>query len=257
MRIFATSDIHIDYKANFQWLMSLSDVDYRQDILILAGDVSDDESKLAICFDKLTRMFFKVSFVPGNHELWVRRQNNTQENQISSYDKFYRVCALAEDYGVLTKPYHDKSLSIYPLFSWYDYSFGNPCPELQQRWMDFIACDWGEQQTITMVNDFFLQQNPDSPKQHNGMTITFSHFLPRIDLMPASSSSSHQFVYPVLGSSKLDRHVRRLGSDIHVYGHSHVNRNVQLEGINYHNNAFGYPTEDHLSQRALRCICEL
>jgi predicted phosphodiesterase len=257
MRIFAISDIHIDYNDNFQWLMSLSDDDYRHDILILAGDVSDDETKLAACFDKLSRIFFKVSFVPGNHELWVHRHNRSHENQISSFDKFYRVCALAADYGVLTQPYHNHHLSIYPLFSWYDFSFGQPCPDLRQRWMDFMACDWGEQQSMTTVSDFFLQQNPSAPARQNEKIITFSHFLPRIDLMPASTPSSHHFIYPVLGCSELDWHIRRLGSDIHVYGHSHVNRNVHLQGIIYHNNAYGYPSESHLSQRALRCICEI
>ena len=75
--------------------------------------------------------------------------------------------------------------------------------------------------------------------------------------MPDSTPSSHHFIYPVLGCAELDRHIRRLGADIHVYGHSHVNRDVILQGVNYHNNAFGYPSESHLSQRALRCVCEI
>ena len=41
MRVFATSDLHTDYKENFLWLKELSDTAYRDDTLIVAGDVSD------------------------------------------------------------------------------------------------------------------------------------------------------------------------------------------------------------------------
>ncbi len=42
MRVFALSDIHIDYHENEQWLSRLSSMDYQEDILILAGDVTDN-----------------------------------------------------------------------------------------------------------------------------------------------------------------------------------------------------------------------
>ena len=41
MRVFATSDLHTDYKENFRWLAELSDTEYRDDALIVAGDISD------------------------------------------------------------------------------------------------------------------------------------------------------------------------------------------------------------------------
>jgi len=41
MRLFATSDLHTDYKDNFRWLAGISDRDYRDDALIVAGDISD------------------------------------------------------------------------------------------------------------------------------------------------------------------------------------------------------------------------
>ena len=41
MRLFATSDLHTDYKDNFRWLAEISDRDYRNDALIVAGDISD------------------------------------------------------------------------------------------------------------------------------------------------------------------------------------------------------------------------
>jgi predicted phosphodiesterase len=41
MRVFALSDLHIDYEVNAGWVKSLSSVDYLDDVLILAGDISD------------------------------------------------------------------------------------------------------------------------------------------------------------------------------------------------------------------------
>jgi hypothetical protein len=39
-----------------------------------------------------------------------------------------------------------------------------------------------------------------------------------------------------------------------VYGHSHVNRDVAIDGVTYINNAFGYPRETRITAKALRCV---
>ena len=41
MRLFVTSDLHIDYKVNRDWLSQLSDQDYQEDALVVAGDLAD------------------------------------------------------------------------------------------------------------------------------------------------------------------------------------------------------------------------
>ena len=71
MRVFALSDVHVDYPENLEWVLGLSNIDYQNDVLILAGDVSDDLKKLELVFEALLGKFCKVLFVPGNHELWV------------------------------------------------------------------------------------------------------------------------------------------------------------------------------------------
>src|SRR5688572_23460233 len=73
-RLFAISDVHADIQANRAWLYALSTEAYRHDTLILAGDVCDN---LAVLRDTLTHLcgiFAHVCFVPGNHELWVRKR---------------------------------------------------------------------------------------------------------------------------------------------------------------------------------------
>src|SRR5690606_41899343 len=88
----------------------------------------------------------------------------------------------------------------------------------------------------------------------NGTVISFSHFMPRLDLLPLGARTRKRFLHPVLGTVRLERQIRRLRPNIHVYGHSHVNRRVHLDGVLYVNNALGYPHETHIAARELVCV---
>src|SRR5690349_25161523 len=98
MRVFATSDLHTDYKENLLWLRQLSDTAYRDDTLIVAGDVSD---RLEIIRDTLLLLRSQIRhllFTPGNHELWVRGEN------FDSIAKFQQVLRLCSELRVSTTP---------------------------------------------------------------------------------------------------------------------------------------------------------
>ena len=43
---------------------------------------------------------------------------------------------------------------------------------------------------------------------------------------------------------------------IHVYGHSDVNQDIELDGIRYVNNAFAYPSESQISRKQIKFIYE-
>jgi predicted phosphodiesterase len=249
MRVFTVSDIHTDYKENGLWLRSLSNTDYVNDSLILAGDISDSLSRIVNCFEQLTRKFKNVFYVPGNHDLWVRE---TPQEENNSIDKFYQLLNIAYESGVLTEQKCIDKLKIIPLFSWYDLSFGKLSDKLYTRWMDFSHCRWPENlETPAAQNSFFLQKNDIEARSADQVVITFSHFLPRIDLMPDYIPHRFRDIYPVLGSPLLDQQIRNLNSKIHIYGHSHVNRIQSVRGIKYINNAFGYPSETRIAAKML------
>ncbi len=247
MRLFALSDIHVDYPANARWVESLSDADYRDDVLILAGDLTEDSRLLAWCFGHFAAKFRQVLFVPGNHDLWVRREPLA----MCSLRKFDQVMAIASDTGVSTRPYHYDDTVVVPLLGWYDYSFGLPDSDLRKLWMDFRACRWPDGLEPEQVTAHFLRMNPKSLPQPAQRVITFSHFLPRIDLIPSFVPRAMRYLDPVLGSSGIERQLRALGATVHVYGHSHINRRVKLDGVTYINNAFGYPQEGAIAARQL------
>lgn len=252
MRIFAVSDLHVDYPENLVWIMSLPALEYTDDLLIVAGDVSDDLELLARVLSSLRSKFRQVMFVPGNHELWVDR-----DGLDCSLEKFHAVMALCVEHGISSELSHFGDVSIVPLLSWYDYSFGEPDSYLRRAWRDFRACSWpAALHNAAAVSAFFLEKNEQYLGTKNKTVISFSHFLPRIDLMPARIPQQRRRVYPVLGSSKLGEQIKQLNPDIHVYGHSHVNRSVTLDQVHYLNNAFAYPREQHISRKQLHCVFE-
>jgi len=252
MRVFAISDLHVDYEVNQQWVAQLSATDYRRDLLILAGDVCDSIPLLESSLGTLARRFAKVLYIPGNHEMWVHRDQYPG----TSLDKFQRIRRIVEGCGVSMQPFHCNDLSVVPLLGWYDYSFGEPTPELLESWMDYRACRWPDHFSHREITEYFLRCNDAVLEVKNETIISFSHFLPRIDLMPNYVPGNQRMLYPVLGSTGLEAQIRRLRPAIHVYGHSHINRNLKLDDVLYVNNAFGYPHETSITAKHLICIHE-
>ncbi|WP_007960983.1 metallophosphoesterase [Pelosinus fermentans] len=66
MRVFTISDIHVDFAENLYWLNNLSCNDYLNDILILAGDITDTLPLFEKTLRKLRKRFSEVLFIPGN-----------------------------------------------------------------------------------------------------------------------------------------------------------------------------------------------
>jgi predicted phosphodiesterase len=251
MRIFALSDLHIDYQENFSWLKRLSAFDYQEDILILSGDVTPLMNLLESAFQLLQKRFLKVIFVPGNHDLWVL--NGSTGNSVT---KFESVMRAASEHGIAIQPVTEKNVSLVPLFGWYDNSFGDPTDVLRYEWADYVACRWPNMMDSDEITRYFISMNESALNTTNKVIISFSHFVPRIDIMPDFIPMYQRRLYPVLGSLLLEQQIRKLGSHIHVYGHSHVNRYIKKNGVTYINNAFGYPYEKAITSKELLCIYE-
>ncbi len=72
-RIFAISDLHIDYQENRKLVNSWSGAKYRDDVVIVAGDVTDNMGLLETTLKGLQAKFRQVFFVPGR--IHVQKQN--------------------------------------------------------------------------------------------------------------------------------------------------------------------------------------
>lgn len=62
---------------------ALSDIEYKNDVLICAGDVSDDLEVLRKALSSLASKWRHVFFVPGNHELWIRKGSGNVTDSLS------------------------------------------------------------------------------------------------------------------------------------------------------------------------------
>lgn len=263
MKIWAISDIHVDYTQNLKWIEGLSYQDMQNDILLLAGDISDDMVLLEKTFQALKQRFLSVFYIPGNHDLWVRHYPN-----ITSFDKLDLIKKVAADQGILMHPAHFEGVHIVPLYAWYDHSFGTPSKKLMAMWKDHSACKWPNGFDAKQITATFTAMNEPisstsnklvaklADSAHTKTIISFSHFVPNIELMPSRIPERFRLVYPVLGSDTIQEQIDRLGSHIHVYGHSHVNQHIRKDGVLYINNAFGYPRETSITSKQLMCIYE-
>jgi hypothetical protein len=259
MRIFAISDVHTDYKENLELLTGLPTQSYREDTLVLAGDVSHNLEVLRRTLIVLLERFRYVFFVPGNHELWVRKGRYEH-----SLEKFHEVLRLCESLGVRTGPEcvgaGSDRVWIIPLFSWYtrpeegsdslfrDRPLGEPDTAV---WADDYLVKWPAEfrpaQFFHDLNEARVSASYDASR------ISFSHFMPRADLMFATADEPapirggphdrHFNFSRVAGSTLIEEQIRRLASRLHIYGHQHRNRRRCYEGIWYVSNCLGYRDE--------------
>ncbi|MCB0283252.1 MAG: metallophosphoesterase [Calditrichaeota bacterium] len=262
-RVFAISDIHVDYKQNMDWVDSLSGLDFRNDTLVVAGDISNKPLLFSKALECLQKKFENVAFVPGNHDLWVRGTDSSD-----SMEKFYLLNNICEVMGIKTRSFLVKdrrSVQIQPLFSWYtkpeqgedSLYLAKPGedPNLSM-WADNKAIKWPSMNGFRHPAEKFINMNE---WQHDLTdefpVITFTHFLPRQELIfgLANPSVKKKFTDPfpafnfsrVAGSVLIDRQLRNIGSSLHIFGHQHRNRQREIDGVTYIAQCLAYPKERH------------
>src|SRR5689334_24805559 len=238
MRLFATSDLHTDYKENFRWLAQISDSDYRDDALIVAGDISDRLEIVRDTFELLHARFRYLLFTPGNHELWVR------DAEYDSIEKLQRVLELCAELEVSTSPVRFEEFWVVPLFSWYDGVFDAELKNVRsvrQAWADFHFCKWPPD--LGPLPEYFLGFNKPYLQTYDAPVVTFSHFLPRADLLPPKEYLRIKWLDSVSVCAALDSQIREVGSVVHVCGHTHTRVDNVIDGVRYVQNAVRYPKE--------------
>ncbi len=267
VKVYTLSDLHIDYQENWSLLLALSYQQYHDSALIIPGDVTDNVHKLQELFAHLCQVFAEVFFVPGNHELWVRK--NSHRDSLAKLDHILSVC---HQMGVHTTAQKlgegDEAVWVVPLFSWYtkadegqDTLFrskpGND--QTEQLWVDNRCCDFSALAPNTRVVDYFLAMNePHLRRKYDAPVISFSHFLPLQQLIfpigfidglpPLWRDPMPQFNFTrVAGSTLINEQIKTLGSTIHVYGHQHRNRYRTVDNVTYISHCLAYPRERRYS----------
>jgi predicted phosphodiesterase len=260
MRVFVLSDIHVDFSENMAWIRNLSGCDYSEDVLLLAGDTCHQIGGIEQALRCLRKKFAELFFINGNHELWLLDSACSD-----SLEKFHLLLDRCRALGVKTAPAKIEDgyagVWIVPLFAWYDkpeqaesslfLPKQSPGDERLDAWADEQFVRWPGAEPPSA---YFLQFNLQHiHRVYDAPVISFSHFLPRADLMfPPQQGRGQPANWPlqtgfnfsrVAGTRQLETQIRMLGSRIHVYGHQHRNRWVTLEGVHYVSHCLGYPYE--------------
>ncbi|MBD3305675.1 metallophosphoesterase [candidate division KSB3 bacterium] len=239
MRIFAVSDLHTDFHENWGVIQRLPDDAYQEDTLIVAGDIASQLEIIGATLAALRSKFRHVFYVPGNHELWVG------DGPGDSIEKFFQILALCERLGVQTSPAQIGTVWIVALFSWYAADFdddGHRYARQLRGWADFYSCRWPHDIRRNIAR-YFSELNIPQIQAYPAPVISFSHFVPRPELLPPRQFLFFKALPRVAGSRLIEAQIRQLRSQIHIFGHSHIRRDLVLEGIRYVQNPLSYPRE--------------
>jgi predicted phosphodiesterase len=271
-RVFAVSDRHTEYVANYDWCKALDSRNYQQDILIVAGDVCDDLDLLRETLSHLVERFARVFYTFGNHELWVRPIDKARGIE-TSWEKLQRVFEICESLNVCTHPEKIGELWVVPLHSWHHASFDDepdiPDIPLASRLTisDYSACVWPEDLIKGNVSNgsydiaAFIDSLNDRRDQWWGKlledrpncdVISFSHFLPDMRLIPEKRFLFYPNLTKASGSLLLKERVALLHPDVHVFGHTHFAWDSKVGGTRYIQAPLCSPLE---RERRFQSIC--
>ncbi|EGG14988.1 hypothetical protein DFA_09808 [Cavenderia fasciculata] len=259
MKVYAVSDIHTDFPTNYEYMSTLPKQE-EGSVLIISGDISDQLSIIEKTLKMLKEKYTHIFYTFGNHELWIGRDDNKKYND--SIEKWNALEQLCKQLGVYTTPTRlNNKLAIVPLVGWYHPSFDEQFElmsvsekeetyaGLAKVWGDFKYCKWNFQsidaaQFFLNINDQRIKEFKETHKSnYPENVITFSHFVPRRELLPPREKLIRKHLPLVVGCLQLDDQLRSINSNTHIFGHTHIDYDVKIDGVRYVQNAFSAPQE--------------
>jgi 3',5'-cyclic AMP phosphodiesterase CpdA len=254
MRLLAISDLHLGHPVNRELFPTIGSS--RGDWLILAGDVGEDETHLAMAFEYLIQRFARVIWVPGNHELWTTSRSATAARGVARYEV---LVELARGFGVLTPedpyvrwPGSDRPIFIVPLFTLYDYTFRPDDVPAGQ------VLAWAAQDETLCIDEHLLHSAPYSDRAawcaarvaatelrlqtlpQDCETILISHFPLRRShaVLPCVPRFA-----PWCGTTATDAWPTQFRAHAVVFGHLHIRKSFKEEDVSFHEVSLGYPRQ--------------
>jgi hypothetical protein len=257
-RLLAISDLHIGYPENRAYAESLTPAD-PGDWLIVAGDVGELFADVGFVLATLAGRFATVIWTPGNHELWTMPSDQVQVRGVARYEALVKVC---RRFGVLTPEDQypvwdgpDGPVTIAPVFTLYDYSFApagaaaGPDPRqaalAAARRAGVVPLDEGRlhadpHPSVTQWCAERVAATAPRLAAVRGPMVLVSHW--PLVREPVSALRRQEFA-PWCGTTlTADWHTRH---DVvaAVYGHLHIPRTSDYDGVRFEEVSVGYPRE--------------
>ena len=232
IRVFVTSDVHVDVNGNLGWCERLSTTAFQLDVLVVAGDLGDTLNACRRGLRALKSKFGRVFYAPGNHDLWVRPGLEAPEC-VDSFCKLFALLGACDQLGVDAVPaVLSPSLAVAPLLTWYSHCFDEADPTPGALRYDSFATFPGcasPATTLLRANEPHIARLQARLGDLRNV-VSFSHFLPRNELF---CSGGVPELRKNVGCKAIDLQVQRLLSTMHVYGHTHINADGAVGGDKY------------------------
>ena len=140
----------------------------------------------------------------------------------------------------------------------------------RKRWNDYRNMKWPEDLTthteftkgdngkggswtlasaFSDLNHNILEQLGSA--EGNNAILSFSHYVPRIELSIEKRFLIDPRLARVIGSDLLERDVRKLKPNLHLFGHTHIPIGMEVDDIRYAQWPLGYPKESTLQCRTV------
>lgn len=252
MKLYAISDLHLDRRANREALHDLPP--FRDDWLILGGDICATAEQLAASLDLLCSRFARLVWVPGNHELWV--EPDAGQSSLEKYQSLvevcrgFDVCTPEDDYPVWSGP--GGAHRIVPLHLLYDYSFRPASVPTDE------AVDWAVESGVLCRDEYSIDPAPFSSKADwcqarldysrkrlrdcptDLPLVLVNHFPLRYDLVRTLRVPRFSIW---CGTRETEDWHRRYGASVVVSGHLHMRATDYRDGVRFEEVSLGYPRD--------------
>ncbi|MDK1476367.1 metallophosphoesterase [Streptomyces sp. 549] len=256
MSLVAISDLHVRYAENrdiVEGLRPESDDDW----LVVAGDVAENFDDVVWALGTLNDRFAKVIWTPGNHELWTPPNDPVQ---LRGEERYLHLAKTLRQLGVVTPedPYPvwqgpGGPAVIAPLFVLYDYTF-RPGGTYSKEGALAVAHEAG----VVATDEYFLHPDP-YPSRDAWCRERLAYTRSRLDRLdpalptvlvnhfPLVREPTRVLHYPEFAlwcgtEATADWHVRYRATAV-VYGHLHIPRTIECDGVPHREVSLGYPRE--------------
>ena len=255
-RLLAISDVHVRYPENRAIVEDLrpgSDGDW----LIVAGDVAEQADDVLGTLSLLRERFARVIWTPGNHELWTRKRDPVQLRGEARYRYLVQVC---RELDVLTPedPYSVWTgdagpVVVAPLFLLYDYTFR---PDGSATAEEGLAAAY--RAGVVCTDEHLLHPDPwptrtawcaarvaDARRRLDACDPALPTVL--VNHWPLTRTPTRVLRYPEFAlwcgtEQTADWHLRYRAAAV-VYGHLHIPRVTEEDGVRFVEASLGYPRE--------------
>ncbi|MDJ0460319.1 metallophosphoesterase [Streptomyces sp. H27-C3] len=256
MSLLAVSDLHVRHPENREIVEGLrpqSDDDW----LIIAGDVGETFSDIVWAMQLLRARFTKVIWVPGNHELWTPPKDPVQ---LRGEERYLALVDRLRELGVVTPedPYPvwegpEGPVVVAPLFVLYDYTFRPAGTHTKKE-----ALRAAHEAGVVATDEYLLHSDP-YPSREAWCRARLAYTRSRLDRIdsalptvlvnhfPLVREPTRVLHYPEFAlwcgtEATAEWHVRYRAAAV-VYGHLHIPRTIECDGVPHREVSLGYPRE--------------